>query len=96
MTMTRFTCAQMETSRLISGEVPRVERWTFFSCFVAICADFFAFLQSIDSPSFFNSSDIRDPPPTSLILPTNGHVSRTLLNFSDDVPDFKTSVTSSR
>lgn len=86
----------METSHQISGEVPRVERYYWNLPKLDLEYWLFYHFQSIDSPSFFNSSDIRDPPPTSLILPTNGHVSRTLLNFSDDVPDFKTSVTSSR
>ncbi|XP_059483665.1 guanine nucleotide-releasing factor 2 isoform X2 [Neocloeon triangulifer] len=50
---------------------------------------------SVDSPSFFNSNDLREPPPISLTATTNGHVSRVLLNYNDDVPDFKNSVTSS-
>ncbi|XP_065345854.1 guanine nucleotide-releasing factor 2 isoform X5 [Cloeon dipterum] len=51
---------------------------------------------SIDSPSsFFNSHDLREPPPTTLATPSNGHISRILLNYNEDVPDFKNSIASS-
>ncbi|KAF4520845.1 hypothetical protein B566_EDAN011160, partial [Ephemera danica] len=51
----------------------------------------------LDSPIRLSPQEIlslHDPPPTSLVLPPSGNVSRTLLNFGDDVPDFRHSHTS--